>query len=74
MTSRESDLLAQIPNQLFIGGRWVDAEGQKTLDVFDPSTGEVIRRIADASRDDWIFLLALTATTMMTNRMTAAQT
>jgi len=54
MTSRESDLLAQIPNQLFIGGRWVDAEGQKTLDVFDPSTGEVIRRIADASPADGI--------------------
>lgn len=54
MTSRESDLLAQIPNQLFIGGRWVDAEGGKTLDVFDPSTGEVIRRIADASPADGI--------------------
>ncbi|MDT3315485.1 NAD-dependent succinate-semialdehyde dehydrogenase [Microbacterium sp. KSW4-11] len=54
MTSRESDLLAQIPNQLFIGGRWVDAEGGTTLDVFDPSTGEVIRRIADASPADGI--------------------
>ncbi|MDT0181036.1 NAD-dependent succinate-semialdehyde dehydrogenase [Microbacterium sp. ARD31] len=54
MTSRESDFLAQIPNQLFIGGRWVDAEGGKTLDVFDPSTGEVIRRIADASPADGI--------------------
>ena len=54
MTSRESDFLAQIPNQLFIGGRWADAEGGKTLDVFDPSTGEVIRRIADASPADGI--------------------
>ncbi|MEV8023934.1 NAD-dependent succinate-semialdehyde dehydrogenase [Microbacterium sp. NPDC080220] len=54
MTSRESDFLAQIPNQLFIGGRWVDAEGGKTLDVFDPSTGDVIRRIADASPGDGI--------------------
>lgn len=54
MTSRESDLLAQIPNQLFVGGRWVDAEGGKTLDVLDPSTGEVIRRIADASPADGI--------------------
>jgi len=54
MTSHESDLLAQIPNQLFIGGEWVDAEEGKTLDVFDPSTGEVIRRIADASPADGI--------------------
>ncbi|CAL4859094.1 NAD-dependent succinate-semialdehyde dehydrogenase [Microbacterium sp. MM2322] len=54
MTSRESDLLAQIPNQLFIGGEWADAEGGATLDVFDPSTGEVIRRIADASPADGI--------------------
>ncbi|MEW2013039.1 MULTISPECIES: NAD-dependent succinate-semialdehyde dehydrogenase [Microbacterium] len=54
MTSRESDFLAQIPNQLFIGGRWVDAEEGKTLDVFDPSTGDVIRRIADASPGDGI--------------------
>ncbi|MFL0564419.1 NAD-dependent succinate-semialdehyde dehydrogenase [Microbacterium sp. 179-I 1D1 NHS] len=54
MTSRESDLLSGIPNQLFIGGEWVDAEGGKTLDVFDPSTGGVIRSIADASPADGI--------------------
>ncbi|MDT3330085.1 NAD-dependent succinate-semialdehyde dehydrogenase [Microbacterium sp. KSW-18] len=54
MTSRESDLLSRIPNQLFIGGEWVDAEGGKTLDVVDPSTGEVIRSIADASPADGI--------------------
>ncbi|WP_020098122.1 NAD-dependent succinate-semialdehyde dehydrogenase [Microbacterium sp. 11MF] len=54
MTSRESDLLSRIPNQLFIGGEWVDAEGAKTLDVVDPSTGEVIRSIADASPADGI--------------------
>ncbi|MFI8633791.1 NAD-dependent succinate-semialdehyde dehydrogenase [Microbacterium sp. NPDC077663] len=54
MTSRESELLSAVPNQLFIGGRWVDAEEGRTLDVFDPSTGEVIRRIADASPADGI--------------------
>ncbi|MCM3695684.1 NAD-dependent succinate-semialdehyde dehydrogenase [Microbacterium oleivorans] len=54
MTSRESELLSAVPNQLFIGGQWVDAEEGKTLDVFDPSTGEVIRRIADASPSDGI--------------------
>jgi succinate-semialdehyde dehydrogenase/glutarate-semialdehyde dehydrogenase len=54
MTSTETDLLARVPNQLLIGGRWVDAEGSGTLDVFDPSTGEVIRRIADATPADGI--------------------
>ncbi|MGC5223984.1 NAD-dependent succinate-semialdehyde dehydrogenase [Micromonospora sp. DT81.3] len=49
---RESALLESVPNQLFIGGEWVDAAGGATLDVRDPSTGLVIRSIADASVDD----------------------
>ncbi|MCK6080258.1 NAD-dependent succinate-semialdehyde dehydrogenase [Microbacterium sp. EYE_5] len=54
MTSRETDLLEQIPNQLLIGGQWVDAAEGGTLEVHDPSTGEVIRRIADATPEDGI--------------------
>ena len=50
--SRESDLLASVPDRLFIGGEWVPASGGRTLDVYDPSTGEVIRTIADASPED----------------------
>ncbi|WP_353809185.1 NAD-dependent succinate-semialdehyde dehydrogenase [Agromyces sp. SYSU T00194] len=48
----ERALLAATPKQLFIAGEWVDAEGGRTLDVRDPSTGAVIRSIADASPDD----------------------
>ena len=33
----ESELLAEVPNQLFIGGEWVDAEAAETLDVRDPA-------------------------------------
>jgi succinate-semialdehyde dehydrogenase/glutarate-semialdehyde dehydrogenase len=49
---RESELLASVPDGLFIGGTWRPAEGGKTLDVRDPSTNEVIRTIADASAAD----------------------
>jgi len=47
----ESELLAGIPHQLFIGGRWVDG-GAGTFPVYDPSTGEVLAQIADATPDD----------------------
>jgi succinate-semialdehyde dehydrogenase/glutarate-semialdehyde dehydrogenase len=50
----ESELLASVPNQLFIGGEWVDGEGGKSIDVYDPATGQVIRTIADASPADGI--------------------
>ncbi|WP_341953170.1 NAD-dependent succinate-semialdehyde dehydrogenase [Salinibacterium sp. TMP30] len=50
--STETQLLEAVPNQLFIGGQWVAASGNKTLDVTDPATGKVIRSISDASADD----------------------
>ena len=48
----EASLLASIPNQLFIGGEWVDSTSGRTIDVIDPSTGRVIKTIADASVED----------------------
>lgn len=50
--AREAELLASVPNQLFIAGKWVAATGGGTLDVTDPATGAVIRTIADATADD----------------------
>ena len=35
-----------------IGGEWLAADGGKTLKVYDPATGEVIKEIADASPGD----------------------
>ena len=52
LSSAESALLRSVPNQLFIGGQWVDAAAGETLDVSDPATGEVIRTIASARADD----------------------
>ncbi|WP_368498511.1 NAD-dependent succinate-semialdehyde dehydrogenase [Herbiconiux sp. A18JL235] len=48
----ETELISRIPNRLFIGGEWVAGEGDKTLDVFDPATGERLVAIADASPAD----------------------
>ncbi|WP_374945949.1 NAD-dependent succinate-semialdehyde dehydrogenase [Agreia sp.] len=53
-TTSESSLLASVPNRLYIGGHWVDAEGGRTLEVDDPATGTSIRSIADASPADGI--------------------
>ncbi|MFB3917354.1 MAG: aldehyde dehydrogenase family protein [Terriglobales bacterium] len=40
------------PRQLFIGGRWVDAASGKTFPTYDPSTGEVLARVAEAGWED----------------------
>ncbi|MBM3714874.1 MAG: NAD-dependent succinate-semialdehyde dehydrogenase [Actinobacteria bacterium] len=50
--SRESELLASIPNTLLIDGEWRPAAGGRTVAVNDPATGDVIREIADASVGD----------------------
>jgi succinate-semialdehyde dehydrogenase/glutarate-semialdehyde dehydrogenase len=53
-TISETDLLGAVPATLFIGGEWTAAESGKTLDVFDPSTGDLLKSIADASPADGI--------------------
>ena len=50
--NRETELLAKVPDGLFIGGEWLAADGGKTLKVYDPATGEVVKEIADASPGD----------------------
>src|SRR5437763_10282382 len=50
-TSQEQRVVDQAPKQLYIGGEWRD--GQKgTLSVEDPSTGESLCEVADASEAD----------------------
>ncbi|MBM7503345.1 NAD-dependent succinate-semialdehyde dehydrogenase [Agromyces aurantiacus] len=50
--TQESALLDRVADGLYIGGEWVAAEGGKTFEVRDPSTGEVLKEIADASAAD----------------------
>lgn len=44
--------IASIPTGLLIDGQWRKGRGGDELDVFDPSTGQVVAKIADASIDD----------------------
>ncbi len=49
--SQEQQILDQVPKRLYIGGEWVDG-GEGSLAVEDPSTGESLTEVADASVDD----------------------
>jgi succinate-semialdehyde dehydrogenase / glutarate-semialdehyde dehydrogenase len=51
-TDNESAVVQAAPTKLFIGGEWRDASGGATLGVEDPSTGETLVEVADATPDD----------------------
>nr|ADE62393.1 phenylacetaldehyde dehydrogenase [Pseudomonas sp. LQ26] len=40
------------PNQMLIGGEWVNARSDKTLSVYNPATGEVLTEVPDADAAD----------------------
>ena len=48
---QEASVVDQVPKQLYIGGEWRDG-AKGTLAVEDPSTGEPLCEVADASVDD----------------------
>jgi succinate-semialdehyde dehydrogenase/glutarate-semialdehyde dehydrogenase len=47
---KEQSVVEAVPTGLFIGGEWRDGSG--TIDVEDPSTGETIAQVADATPED----------------------
>jgi succinate-semialdehyde dehydrogenase / glutarate-semialdehyde dehydrogenase len=47
----EQKIVDEVPKQLYIGGEWRDGS-KGTLSVEDPSTGETLTEVADASTDD----------------------
>src|SRR6516165_1319026 len=47
----EQKIVDQVPKQLYIAGEWRDG-AKGTLAVEDPSTGESLCEVADASVDD----------------------
>src|ERR1044072_3217132 len=49
---RETEVVETAPTQLYIAGEWRDAGGGETLAVEDPSTGETLVEVADATADD----------------------
>jgi succinate-semialdehyde dehydrogenase/glutarate-semialdehyde dehydrogenase len=55
-TSEEQRVVDEAPKQLYIGGEW--REGAKgTLAVEDPSTGDTLTEVADASTEDAVAAL-----------------
>src|SRR4051794_5176694 len=50
--SQEQQVVESVDKRLFIGGEWRDASGGRTLTVEDPSTGEGLCDVADASEGD----------------------
>jgi succinate-semialdehyde dehydrogenase / glutarate-semialdehyde dehydrogenase len=44
--------IASLPTGLFIDGQWRDASEGKTIEVIDPSSGEILASVADASVED----------------------
>jgi succinate-semialdehyde dehydrogenase / glutarate-semialdehyde dehydrogenase len=54
---QEKTVVDGVPTQLFIGGEWRDGTGGRTLDVEDPSTGEAIAAVADATPEDAVAAL-----------------
>lgn len=54
----EKRVLDSVPSQLYIAGKWVDAEDGATFDVIDPATGKAIKTISDASPADGMKAMA----------------
>ena len=46
------DQIADLPLDLFVGGRAVPASDGGRFDVLDPATGEVLASVADGTVDD----------------------
>jgi succinate-semialdehyde dehydrogenase/glutarate-semialdehyde dehydrogenase len=51
-SSQEQDVVAKVPKGLLVGGEWREATDDGTLPVEDPSTGETLCEVADATPQD----------------------
>jgi succinate-semialdehyde dehydrogenase/glutarate-semialdehyde dehydrogenase len=60
-TSDEQAVLDRVPTGLYIGGEWRPASGNGTLVVEDPSTGQPLAEVADATPGDALAALAAAA-------------
>ncbi len=60
---RERDVVAGVPTGLFVAGGWRDASGGGTFQVLDPSTGESLVEVANATPEDGLAALDAAART-----------
>jgi succinate-semialdehyde dehydrogenase/glutarate-semialdehyde dehydrogenase len=51
-TNQAQDIVGSVPTDLFIEGQWRPAENGATFAVEDPSTGDVLAHVADATAAD----------------------
>src|SRR5918998_4019634 len=61
VAEREKTVVDDVKKQLYIGGEWRDGGSGETLEVEDPSTGEALCEVADATPDDAVAALAAAA-------------
>src|SRR4051794_28019223 len=54
---RERAVISAVPAGLLIGGSWRDATGGGRINVEDPSTGQTLSEVADATADDAVAAL-----------------
>jgi succinate-semialdehyde dehydrogenase/glutarate-semialdehyde dehydrogenase len=57
MTITESELLAKVPTNLYIDGKWVQGNGAP-IEVEDPATGKVLVEISNADASDALAALS----------------
>jgi succinate-semialdehyde dehydrogenase/glutarate-semialdehyde dehydrogenase len=57
LTDSEKSLLAGVPKGLFIDGKWRESSDGRTLGVEDPSTGQMLASVADATIADGLAAL-----------------
>jgi acyl-CoA reductase-like NAD-dependent aldehyde dehydrogenase len=48
----KSTFLQQQPVKMLIGGQWIEAASGKTFETMNPSTGEVLARVAEGDSED----------------------
>jgi len=51
LEEKVSEFLSK-PRKMLINGKWVDAAAGKTFPTYDPSTGEVLAKVAEGDRED----------------------
>jgi succinate-semialdehyde dehydrogenase / glutarate-semialdehyde dehydrogenase len=52
VTETERSIVDAVPKGLYVGGEWRDGSSGETVPVEDPSTGEVLCEVADATPED----------------------
>jgi succinate-semialdehyde dehydrogenase / glutarate-semialdehyde dehydrogenase len=57
IATSEQAVVDKVPQRLFVGGEWREASGGGTFAVEDPSTGEVLCEVADATPEDGLAAL-----------------